>query len=252
MQDEGFHCEFRINHGLQAKPQMGEPLQQSVQTNTFGPGSDLALVNPDLILANINNTHLLVANLYCVYRPQLLLLTKNTYRRQHEPLDADDLGAAQAVLVSTKHPYYAMFNCSAMAGASREHKHMHILPLEDESSDPTEMPPLETRIEKLPFQSFRSPVEGDDPDQLVRVYNKLLVNTREALGLTPGVICPHNVILTQEWIMLIPRQSNNFHGITSNSAGMIGSIWLQNETQLEKWTEFGPRKVLSHLGIAKY
>jgi ATP adenylyltransferase len=81
-----------------------------------------------------------------------------------------------------------MFNCSAMAGASREHKHMHILPLDDDSSDSPKMPPLETRIETLPFKYFRSPVEGDDPDQLLPVYNKLLVNTREALGLTPGVV----------------------------------------------------------------
>jgi ATP adenylyltransferase len=204
-------------------------------------------LHPDLVLANINNTHLLVANLYCVFRPQLLLLTKDTYQRQYEPLDAEDLGAAQAVLVSAKNPYYAMFNCSAMSGASREHKHMHILPLENDGG----MPSLETRIETFPFQSFRSPVEGANPDELLRVYNRLLANTREALKLTPGVVSPHNVILTQEWLMLIPRQSNDFHGITSNGAGMIGSVWLQNEAQLDKWIQFGPKNVLSHLGIAK-
>lgn len=202
------------------------------------------------MLANVNDTHLLVANLYCVFRPQLLLLTKDTYRRQYEPLDADDLGAAQAVLVSAKYLYYAMFNCCAMAGASREHKHMHILPLEDDSQ-PAGMPSLEKRIETFPFQSFRSPVESSDPEELVRVYNTLFANTRKALGLSAGVVCPHNVILTQEWLMLIPRQSNDFHGITSNGAGMIGSVWLQNEAQLKKWTQFGPKKVLSHLGVAK-
>jgi ATP adenylyltransferase len=78
-----------------------------------------------------------------------------------------------------------------------------------------------------------------------------LADAREALNLAPSAICPHNVILTRTWLMVIPRRSNDFHGLTSNAPGMIGSVWLQNEAQLEKWTQLGPANVLSHLGVVK-
>lgn len=209
----------------------------------------MALVHPDLVLANINDTHLLVANLYCVLRPQLMLLTSDSYQRQHEPLGAEDLNAAKAVLVAVHKPFYCMFNCSALAGASREHKHMHILPCDDRDAS-TGIPSVEPQLNRFPFQFFWSHVDFSE-DDLPQIYNKLLADAREALNLASSAICPHNAILTRTWLMVIPRGSKDFHGLTSNAPGMIGSVWLQNEAQLEKWTQLGPANVLSHLGIAK-
>lgn len=208
----------------------------------------MALVHPDLVLANINDTHLLVANMYCVLRPQLMLLTRDSYRRQHEPLSAEDIDAAKAVLVTVQKPFYVMFNCSAMAGASREHKHMHILPCDDKDAA-TGIPSVESQLNNFPFQFFWRRVDFGE-DSLPQIYHKLLADARDALNLTPSAICPHNAILTRTWLMVIPRRSKDFHGLTSNGAGMIGSVWLQNEAQLEKWTHLGPANVLSHLGVA--
>ncbi|KAE8557608.1 hypothetical protein EYB25_002315 [Talaromyces marneffei] len=249
MKDKDFQFEFRTSQTLQAKPQLGQPLPVANGKKTFGPGSDMALVHPDLVLANINDTHLLVANLYCVFRPQLMLLTKDSYRRQHESLSAEDLAAAEAFLVAIHKPFYVMFNCSAMAGASREHKHMHILPRDDENES-SGIPAVEAQLKNLPFQFFWSRVDFDE-GSLLQIYDKLLANARKTLNLAPSAICPHNAIFTQTWLMIIPRRSNDFHGLTSNAPGMVGSVWLQNEAQLEKWTQLGPTKVLSHLGVAK-
>lgn len=250
LEDKKFQFEFRISQTLQAKPQFGEPLPIANGNNTFGPGSDMALVHPDLVLANINDTHLLVANLYCVIRPQLMLLTRDSYRRQHEPLGAEDINAAKAVLLAVQKPFYVMFNCSAKAGASREHKHMHILPCDDKEAISSGIPSVESQLNSLPFQFFWSRVNLNE-DALPQIYNKLLADAREALNLAPSAICPHNAILAKTWLMVIPRRSKDFHGLTSNAPGMIGSVWLQNEAQLKKWTQLGPANVLSHLGIAK-
>ncbi|EED19030.1 phosphorylase, putative [Talaromyces stipitatus ATCC 10500] len=233
--------EFRVSQTLQAKPQSGEPLPLS-KGNTFGPGSDLALVHADLVLAEINNTHLLVANLYCVIRPQLLLLTKDSYRRQHESLGADDFDVI-------KEPFYAMFSCSAMAGASREHKHMHILPYEDKN-ECTGIPSVEAQLSSFPFKYYWSRVDFSEGN-LLQIYYRLLADARLALNLAQSATCPHNVILTQYWLMVVLRRSNNFHGLTCNAPGMICSVWLQNEAQLKKWSQLGLAKVLSRLGVPK-
>ena len=80
----------------------------------------------------------------------------------------------------------------------------------------------------------------------------LLAQTRDALSIPVDdseSICPHNVVLTKEWIMLIPRRSNDFEGVTANAACMVGSVWLMKEAQLDRWRALGPNKVLSQLGV---
>ena len=51
------------------------------------------------------------------------------------------------------------------------------------------------------------------------------------------------------WIILIPRRRGCFEGVSANSAGIIGMPTISNEKLFKVWTDIGPAKVLSELGL---
>jgi ATP adenylyltransferase len=221
----------------------------------FGPGSDLANSDPGLLVTTIRNTHLLIIS---VFRPQLLLLTCDSYRRQHEPLDVDEFAAVCTVLATLASPHFVIYNCSPEAGASREHKHLQILPRPVRLFP--DIPDFVTEI--IPYRYFLrylSDIDLKDPSsytKLFEIYRLLLAEAkektpREGFRDNDPNYFSHNVALVAEWIIVIPRRSNNFEGVTANAAGMMGSVWLTHEAQLDRWKDVGPARVLSGLGIPR-
>lgn len=61
----------------------------------------------------------------------LLLLTVDSCRRQHEPLFLEDLEAPWSTICGLREEHYVFFNCTVLAGSSREHTHLQILCLVD-------------------------------------------------------------------------------------------------------------------------
>lgn len=226
----------------------------------FGPGSDIDKGDEGLIIATILDTHLLVINKFCVFRPQYLLLTVNSYRRQYEPLDKEDLDAAWRFLDSAETPHFLIYNCMKEAGCSRDHKHMQIFSRTacmEEDCQFELFPDIISQVPPVvPFRYFlhrfsktanAEPVTGG---RLLEVYETLLDECKEALGLPKGAKkCPHNVVLVKEWMMLIPRRRAGVEGACANAAGMMGMVWVMRDEQIEKWKALGPSKVLSELGV---
>ncbi|KAL2811207.1 ATP adenylyltransferase-domain-containing protein [Aspergillus granulosus] len=258
-EDTGFVLELHISTSLSKKPQSGEPVSgcedhQAEKPECFGPGSDIGYGDPGLLLATIRDTHLLVVNKFCMFRPQLLLLTCDSYRRQRDPLELDDLSAACTVMSDlSARPQFVIYNCGPVAGASRQHKHLQVLPR------PPRLFPDERGFESssVPFRYFLQYLDGvdigtsDGHEKLFEIYKRLLVEAKQAVGIDPESKdhFPHNVALVKEWIIVIPRQKIDVEGITANAAGMLGSVWLTSNEQLEQWKQVGPRKVLAGLGF---
>ena len=40
-------------------------------------------------------------------------------------------------------------------------------------------------------------------------------------------------------------------GVTADAAGMMGTVWLMNEAQLDRWKQVGAGRVLFGLGVPK-
>ncbi|EAW13296.1 putative phosphorylase [Aspergillus clavatus NRRL 1] len=261
LDDEAFPLEFHISTSLLTKPASGESITASDSAHPpgcFGPGSDIGFSDPSILIDTIRNTHLLVVNKFAVFRPQLLLLTSDSYQRQHEPLSLADFAAVCTVLDSLKSPHYAIYNCSPLAGSSREHKHLQILPrpgylFPDDPNPASRVIPYQYFIRYLDAVDFQS---LDGWATIFKAYQELLAQAKQAWSghssneQNPEYY-PHNVALVREWIVVIPRRSNNFEGITANAAGMMGSVWLTNDSQLDRWREVGPPRVLSELGVPK-
>ncbi|KAJ5174371.1 uncharacterized protein N7482_000248 [Penicillium canariense] len=267
--DNGMIFSFHFVESLKTKPQAEdapETTKSSMingvasQPISFGPGSDIANDHPDVCITTVNETHYLVMNKFPVFRPMLLLLTVDSYRRQHEPLELDDLEAGWSAICGLKEEHYVFFNCGLLAGSSREHKHLQVIPAPgrhegyDEGfkfflDDPEQREPgfvnFVQRFEELPEKRVK------DGQQLLEIYQKLLQQAREVLNLSTNVACPHNFVLTQRWMVVIPRQAKEFHGLTANSAGMMGSIAIWTQEQLDSWKELGPMNVLRGLGLPR-
>lgn len=203
-----------------------------------------------LKIARLNGTHDLALNLFCVDRPQLVVLTLDSYRRQHEPLDLDDFKAALEMLRSLGN-MYVIYNCSEAAGCSRVHKHMQGL-----RGPPTAFASFvggEEKKSKIPFQYFSHHFaqgfgEASASD-LLKVYEGLLGRVRDALGESGTEVRPHNVILWKDWMIVIPRRTAALEKASANAAGMLGSIWAPDRCGVDEWMRLGCRRVLKELGV---
>lgn len=204
-----------------------------------------------LIIAKLNGTHDLALNLFCVDRPQLLVLTLDSYRRQHEPLDGDDFKAVLEVL-GRCNGMYVIYNCSEAGGCSRTHKHMQGL----------RGPPFAFNAlidaegsTKVPFQyflhHFEQGFQRTSASDLLKIYQDLLGRCSNILGLSDTDTCPHNVVLWNDRIVVIPRRKGSIQGASANTVGMLGSIWVPDKKDMDEWMRLGCANVLRELGVPR-
>lgn len=145
---------------------------------------------------------------------------------------------------------YAVYNCGEPAGCSRVHKHMQGL-----RGPPTAFEAVVRSKDEatVPFQCFTHQFEKElvdtAPSDILNVYLSMLVPSREALGLEANATCPHNVVLWDSWLIVVPRRKSAVGKASANSAGMLGSIWFADKSLLDEWIDLGPRHVLQELGV---
>ncbi|KAF2131167.1 hypothetical protein P153DRAFT_374936 [Dothidotthia symphoricarpi CBS 119687] len=248
----GFPIEFRLCPSFAKKPHtVGASNPSFSQSRKWGPGSDMYCPDERLIVAKLNGTHDLALNLFCVDRPQLLLLTLDSYRRQFEPLDNDDFKAVLEVLRRWNN-MYIIYNCSEVGGCSRTHKHMQGLrgpPFAFDALVHAEGSP------KVPFRYFMHHFEQGfqraSAVDLLQVYNNIIGQCRTMLGLSEADVCPHNVVLWNDRIIVIPRRKGFIEGASANAAGMLGSIWVPDKKEMDEWMRLGCANVLRELGVPR-
>lgn len=244
--------QFLVCSALSKKPQLKDAYDKSNPACTFGPGSDLEFADDKLLLAPINGTHSLILNKFCIFRPQYVLLTANSYRRQDEPLSVEDFDAVLAAWRRLTGSHYALYNCMEAAGSSRMHKHLQLLRRPADFLLFPDRPDL--RAADVPFLYFLCRFESTPPSAqfLLDSYNALLDEAKKALRF-PSVSSafPHNVLLVKEWLLVIPRRRAEVDGASANGAGMMGMVWIADEERLQRWKVLGPAWVLSQLGFAQ-
>ncbi|KAK4895531.1 hypothetical protein LTR27_006313 [Elasticomyces elasticus] len=268
LHEDGFDFEIRICPGWSKKPLT---VHDKVHTDgdatepeMLGPGSDILKSHPDQVVGHINNTHIVAINIYPVSRPQYLLLREDSYRSQNEPLDLLDFKAAWSFIQSND-SFFVMYNCTKEAGCSRYHKHMQLVQkpevVEVLGSGPTSFrffPDTKDAEIEVPYVHFLQyldpkPSERDlSGADILQVYRKLVEQCREALGLAltdSEDLCPHNVILVKEWILVIPRRRGTFNGVGANSAGMMGNPTVSSRALFETWKNSNPVTILRELGV---
>lgn len=62
---------------------------------------------------------------------------------------------------------------------------------------------------------------------------------------------PHNMILTDKWMMVIPRRKAWIDEIAANAAAMIGMVWCNSQAQFDGWARRGIPNVLMEMGVPR-
>ncbi|RYP48441.1 hypothetical protein DL769_011201 [Monosporascus sp. CRB-8-3] len=253
----GFQYEFTVTGAIGKKPFIKDnadeppaPTSSVKKSPGYVPGSDIDVSGYEITY--INDTHLLMFNKFCMYRPHLLLLTKDGHRRQYEQLDLQDFQATWKVLGGLNWKYFMFFNCGKDGGCSRLHKHMQISPYLKDRLIP--WPETSSEPPNTPYEFVLRRFESElAPHEALVIYEQMMAEVRSLLGLngTPSDYVPHNVALGQGWILVIPRRNAGVGGAYGNTLSMLGMVSVATKEELRCWLSQGPREVQSQLGIPR-
>ncbi|KAJ5375502.1 hypothetical protein N7517_007508 [Penicillium concentricum] len=255
--DGNLKFQFVLTSALAKKPTLTTPQfrpEVDPQRPEKREGSDISTTGFEL---GTLDGHFLIVNKFCFARPHLMLLTSDGYKRQYEALDETDFDGMWRVLISMERDYVAFFNCGQNGGCSRLHKHMQLMPLPAnsfaaflDSSDEAEP--------KVPFEWFYRRFEGEvTPAVLFGAYRDLLGEATKAAGdhtasAPAGAVCPHNMILTKRWMIVLPRRRGGINKEAGvNSLGMLGVIAVATTREIDNWVRLGLTESLAEVGVPK-
>lgn len=213
----------------------------------------------DLFVTDISPTHLCLLNKYNVIEEHLLIVTR-AFVQQETPLNFDDFLALWAVLKEVDG--LAFYNSGTAAGASVTHKHLQLvpkalapsvreIPIEvglqnwDKSAEIGQISlfPYRHSYSKLAIPWQNSLMEA--AKMTLSIYQQLL----HQLNLQPGA--PYNLLMTREWMLMIPRSQPTYQHIAINSLGFAGAMLVKNQEQLQFVKTHTPLKILAEVGVSK-
>lgn len=222
------------------------------------PANPFLPPEPDLLVAEVSDTHVAVLNKFNVMPYHLLVVTRGFVHQEMLP-EAADFTALSACM--REFDSLGFYNGGREAGASQDHKHLQLvaLPLAPEGpAVPMEarlrMDARDPRAAGPPFpHAFRrlSPGLFDDPAGSGPVLAALFLELLSAVGLrglpeADGLrqSAPYNLLLTRNWMLLVPRSKEHFGEVSVNALGFAGSLFVRDAAQLAAVRAAGPVTVL--------
>ncbi|RFU24684.1 hypothetical protein B7463_g11653, partial [Scytalidium lignicola] len=261
--DEELKFHFILTSALAKKPtfQVLKALEEDNNKSNQPQRDGSDIDTRDFEIGKIGSTHFVAVNKFCFARPHLMILTSNGHRKQYEPLHENDIEVAWAALTAFNNDYAIFYNCGQDGGCSRLHKHMQLMPM-PEDSFAAFLDSEDGKEPDIPFCWFYRRLESQHVTQanLTRIYTDLLKQaTRVGKGLSqhaentpPGAACPHNMILTKRWMIVLPRRRAGINKEAgANAMGMLGYIAVATQGEINKWVQLGPKEVLKQLGVFK-
>ncbi|WP_292957352.1 DUF4922 domain-containing protein [Neptuniibacter sp. UBA847] len=239
-------------------------LEASVKRNPFLEHDS------ELFVTNIGPNHKCLLNKYNVLDQHLLLVTQQ-FELQISVLHQQDFNALHECLSAA--PALAFYNGGKTAGASQQHKHIQLIKAPDSINQLVGLNPqlemlndeVPRELETLPFKhaALALPAGLFDPNksedeakdaaiQLKHLYDRL----RMTLGLDCFTDSEHseqlpayNLLLTQKWMLVVPRSSESYAGISLNALAFSGSILVKNKDQAEEVKKAGISKILQSVSL---
>jgi ATP adenylyltransferase len=196
--------------------------------------------DPNLFVAELTESHICLLNKYPIIEGHLLIVTR-AFEAQETLLTLEDFEATWRCLVDVEG--VAFYNSGQMAGASQPHKHMQLIP---HPTDEEALPMAALLKGELLFRGVRHvyaqsqrDFDGDFVRDLHGRYGGLLAQ----LGLSPtaGELKPkpYNLLLTREFMMVVPRIKECVGEMSLNAMAFMGSLFVRSQEQLEALQRFG-------------
>jgi ATP adenylyltransferase len=252
--ERGAEFVVRRVSSLARKAEAARPAGDGPRRNPFLPPER------ELTVGAIGPAHLAVLNKYPVLDRHLLVVTRE-FAPQEALIDASDFAALAAVMRGF--PSLGFYNGGKAAGASQPHKHLQVVPLPlGRGEPPFPVAPwlAAARIDdagsRLPQFDFAHAVARFDaatidvPDagtRLAAIYRALLGCIGIAEARTEGLAlqsAPYNLLVGRDWMLAVRRAREHADGISVNTLGYAGSLFVKDETQLALVRRIGPLAVL--------
>ncbi|MGV2827662.1 ATP adenylyltransferase family protein [Myxosarcina sp. GI1(2024)] len=233
--------------------------QQKQHESTTGKRFDPFLpYEEDLFVSDISPSHFCLLNKFNVVDHHLLIVT-HAYEEQTNLLNLSDFEALYACMQEIDG--LGFYNGGKIAGASQSHKHLQLLPLPIVRD--LEGLPIETAIAAANFQdylttiphfAFRHAIAALNRDYTPQVMLDYYYVLLEKVGLRvdkntsqqPGA---YNLLVTNNWMLVVPRSQEAYRGIAINSLGFAGSLFVKDRAAWELLQSLTPMKVLHNVAI---
>ena len=227
------------------------------------PANPFLPYDENLWVTDVSPTHICLLNKFNVIQNHILLVTRK-YENQQSLLSIEDFEAMWTSM--SEFEALAFYNSGPIAGASQQHKHLQIVPLPLASKGPSV--PIKSALASVVYHegigkasnlSFLHAVSKVDPQWLeepaqgavgtLQCYRSLLqvVGLLNRDGKKPHGA--YNLLITREWMFLIPRSKECFKGISINALGFAGAFLVRNQEEMETVKEVGPFQILQEVGI---
>ncbi|MEW8026911.1 MAG: Ap4A phosphorylase II [Candidatus Thiodiazotropha sp.] len=264
LQQYGLEFMVRVAQNLKRKA-LDKARQTAIPSKV--PFNPFLPPEPEMTVADITPTHLSVLNKFNVVENHLLIVTRD-FQHQEHLLTLADFEALWICL--REYPSLGFYNGGAAAGASQQHKHLQLVPLplyQGHSGTPfdslyTNVPPEEElqSLKQFPFRHCWSALPGklaDNPSEAAKRTLSRYLQMLKWVGIdsvknTDGNYqsAPYNLLLTREWMLLVPRSQECYKGISINALGYVGSLFVKEMSELETVKRKGPMNLLEAVSIA--
>lgn len=253
VEDAGVLFAVRVRDGRDAKR------AAAVEPDRLDADPFLPPYDPDLFVADLSPTHVALLNKFNVLEDHLLIATR-AFEPQEALLTPEDFAALWSCMGAA--PVFGFYNGGLTAGASQPHKHLQLirLPVGDPASSG---PPVPTATllaaGQLPFQVAHARLDPQvlgpgaaNGEVLAAMYRTLL----DRLDLLPSEkggdpSGPYNLLLTRDWMALVPRAHEAWEGISINAMGFAGALLVSNSKDLTRLREYGILRALAQVGIER-
>lgn len=214
--------------------------------------------DPQLEVARLNQSHALILNKYPVQRGHMLLITAD-WAAQDGWLTLEDWTAFVEIDHDTSGLWF--FNSGPIAGASQPHRHLQLLPRNNDAISCPRDPWFQEQLSSLPsitttrdvllkgcsvISRFRQ--NKNQAQQAHHLYDCYLTLS-EQLGIghpsqdeRPKSF--YNLLITPQWIAMVRRRQEGASGFSINALGFAGYLLATDSADLDWLRTHGPEALL--------
>ncbi|MDJ0658435.1 MAG: phosphorylase [Crocosphaera sp.] len=211
----------------------------------------------DLFVADISDSHVCLLNKFNVVDYHLLVITRE-FEEQETLLTLNDFAGLWACLLQVDG--LGFYNSGKIAGASQRHKHLQIVPfplIPELSKTPID-PIIKTvsyqdnmgQLSCFNFSHGIARISSKDNNNILELAHEsleiysCLLKTLKIIINQEGKPEPYNLLVTKEWMMIIPRSQPKYESISINSLGFAGALLVKNKEQMKTLNSLKPLTIL--------
>jgi len=219
----------------------------------------------NMFVTDISDTHLCLLNKYNVVEHHILIVTRE-FEDQEMLLSLKDFEAMWLCMAEFKG--LSFYNGGFAAGASQPHKHLQLVPLPLAPKghsipvepvfdsvkyhgfvDTTPLLPFVHAFIRLEPDCINTPLET--AKRTLDYYHTMLNFVGLKATGDGKQSCPYNLLVTRDWMFLVPRSTEFYHSISVNSLGFAGAFLMKNEEEMEILKRHGAMNLLKSVAISR-